>query len=315
VAATAILLVTGCGEQRERTAANAALVPKRPGASPSPAAANAPVATTPKPTSVAGPAQLPRGGRRLFPNYRIVAYYGAAQTPALGVLGQTSPDEAARRLKQRAKAYEGDGRPVMPAFELIVTIANAHPGPGGMYRTRTPHDTIRRYLAAARRHRALLLLDVQPGRADFFTEVKYYEPLLREPDVGLALDPEWSMGAGGVPGERIGSTNAATINRISGWLDGIVQRHRLPQKLFVVHQFTHSMVRDKQRVVPRKGLATTFHIDGFGGQSIKKRKYDQLKSTRRWHNGFKLFLKADTKMMSPGQVMALRPRPDLVTYQ
>jgi hypothetical protein len=312
VATIASLLVTGCGEQPAQVAASPRPVVPTSASS----TTGTPATTTSTPTSVASvTAQLPRGGRRLFPDYRVVAYYGAAQTPALGVLGHTSPDEAAKRLKQRAKAYERRGRPVMPAFELIVTIANAHPGPSGMYRTRTPHDVIRRYLAAARRHKALLLLDVQPGRADFFTEVRYYEPLLREPDVGLALDPEWSMGPTGVPGRRIGSTNAATINRVSAWLDGIVQRHRLPQKLFVVHQFTYSMVRDKQRVVPRKGLATTFHIDGFGGQSIKKRKYDQLKSTRRWHNGFKLFLKADTRMMAPHQVMAMRPQPDLVTYQ
>jgi hypothetical protein len=311
-AAMAGLIGAGCGGPDPP--------PATPGAAP-PATS----ATTTGPEPAAGAAKragevprrarLPGGGRRVFPDHRVVAYYGAAQTPLLGVLGETAPEVAARRLRQRARGYERADRPVMPAFELIATIANAQPGPSGLYRTRTPHETIRRYLEVARRHQALLLLDVQPGRGDFLTEVRFYEPLLREPDVSLAIDPEWSMGSRGVPGERIGSTDAATINRVSAWLDDLVRRHDLPQKLLVVHQFTQSMVRDKEKVAPRKGLAITFHIDGFGVQEDKKRKYDLLAGDRRWHNGFKLFLDEDTGLMTPDQVMRLRPAPDLITYQ
>jgi hypothetical protein len=307
VAALAGLLLTGCGLPH----------PKLPGGPQQggPAAPAAAPAVPKRVGEVPPPPRLPGGGRRLFPDYRVVAYYGAALSPLLGVLGTTTPDVAAQRLKERARPYAKAGRPIMPAFELIVTIANGHPGPSGLYRTRTPHETIQRYLDVARENDALLLLDVQPGRGDFFEEVRFYEPLLREPDVGLALDPEWSMGARGVPGQTIGSTDAATINRVSAWLDELVQRDGLPQKLFVIHQFTHGMVRDKPKVATRKGLAVTFHIDGFGGQEDKKRKYDLLSADGRWHNGFKLFLKSDTNMMTADQVMRLKPRPDLITYQ
>ena len=53
---------------------------------------------------------------------------------------------------------------------------------------------IRRYLRAARKHDALLLLDIQPGRTSFAAEVARLDRYLREPDVGLALDPEWHVG-------------------------------------------------------------------------------------------------------------------------
>ena len=43
-------------------------------------------------------AQLPRGGRQLLPDRRIVAYYGAPQDKELGALGIGTPDGAARRL-------------------------------------------------------------------------------------------------------------------------------------------------------------------------------------------------------------------------
>jgi hypothetical protein len=75
--------------------------------------------------------------------------------------------------------------------------------------------------------------------------------------------------------------------------------------------------RGSRRLLLAAALAglITFHIDGFGGQEDKKRKYDLLAGDRGWHNGFKLFLEADIGMMTPDQVMRLKPRPDLITYQ
>src|SRR5262252_7474570 len=43
-------------------------------------------------------AELPLGGRTIFPKFRVVAFYGAPQSHALGALGIGSPDHAARRL-------------------------------------------------------------------------------------------------------------------------------------------------------------------------------------------------------------------------
>lgn len=281
-----------------------------PAAAPASHAARATAAPTASPRP-----QLPRGGRRIFPRHRVVAFYGAAGGGALGVLGAGTPDEAARRLSRQARAYETPSRPVLPAFELIVTVAQASPGPDGDYSAPTPPATIRRYLAAARRARALLLLDVQPGRAPFLPEVRRYERFLRQPDVGLALDPEWSMRPGQVPAKTIGSTDARTINRVSAYLDGLVRRGRLPQKLLVVHQFTSAMVRDRGRVRPRAGLAITFHVDGFGSRAAKRSKYALLHGRPPFHSGFKLFYRQDVAMLHPAEVLRLRPAPDLVTYQ
>src|SRR5215211_3862621 len=44
------------------------------------------------------PAELPRGGRSILPEFRVVAYYGAAQDKQLGALGVGSPAQAARKL-------------------------------------------------------------------------------------------------------------------------------------------------------------------------------------------------------------------------
>ena len=112
-----------------------------------------------------------------------------------------------------ARPYNRPGRPALPAFELISTIVHRTPGEDGKFSTRQKPEVIDRYLREARKHRALLILDIQPGRASFLDEVRALRPWLEQPDVSLALDPEWSMKEGEIPGQSIGSTNAADRQR------------------------------------------------------------------------------------------------------
>jgi hypothetical protein len=261
------------------------------------------------------PPELPRGGNSVLPEHRVVAFYGAPQSRELGALGIGSPDVAARRLARQARAYRRANRPELPALELIAVIANAHAGADGMYRARQPDKVIRRYLRAARRAKVLLLLDIQPGRSDFFTETTRLEKWLKEPDVGLALDPEWRVTAGQVPGQVIGQVSSREVNATSAWLDQLTERERLPEKLFVIHQFTDDMV-DHTRLKKRDNLATVLNVDGFGDQGIKKAKYHRFaRQARKFHPGFKLFFEEDTNLMTPRQVMRMRPRPDLIVYE
>lgn len=271
------------------------------------------VPTVPKPLVP----QLPGGGRTIFPGKRVVAFYGAPQSERLGVLGIGSPERAAKHLKRVVSAYTTPARPVLPAFELISTIANAHPGDDGMYRTHQPDSTIERYLLAARKAKALLLLDVQPGRGDFLSEAQRLERWLLEPDVGLALDPEWHVGDGEVPGRTIGSVTAEQVNEVAQYVSDLVGKHDLPQKLFVIHQFTEGMIQDKERVARPPGLAMTMNVDGFGNPANKISKYEEFTSseTASFHNGFKLFFEEDTDLMTHKDVLALRPAPDLVVYE
>jgi hypothetical protein len=262
------------------------------------------------------PDGLPRGGRRVFPEFRVVAFYGAPQNRELGALGIGTPDQAGRRLARAARPYGKRTRPVLPAMELIATIAQAAPGADGRYSYRQPRRVIDRYLNAARAAKALLILDIQPGRADFMEDVRALRPYLEQPDVSLALDPEWHVGRDEIPGKTIGSTNAATVNAIARWLEGIVAHGRLPQKLLVVHQFTPDMIRDRQRLTPRPGVALTVNVDGFGWRAVKIAKYHEF--ARRGdaiRDGIKLFYEEDTDLLSPGAVLDLLPRPDLVVYE
>jgi hypothetical protein len=258
---------------------------------------------------------LPRGDRKLLPKWRVVAYYGGANGPALGVLGSGSPDAVWPRLAREAARWSSPGHPVLPAYELIAVVANAGPGPDGRYRSRESSRNIQRYLDSARRHKALLVLDIQPGRSDFPTEARRLERWLVEPDVALAIDPEWRMGPGEVPGQKIGSVAAAEVNAVSAWLDTLTARHKLPQKLLLVHQFTTNMIKSKPAVRARPNLAIVFNMDGFGHQAAKLAKYRMLAADRRFALGFKLFYRQDIDLFTASELLAVRPPPTVLEYQ
>jgi hypothetical protein len=260
---------------------------------------------------------LPRGGRRIFPEFRVVAFYGAPQDEQLGELGVGTPKQAARKLVRQATPYGRRTRPVLPAMELIASVASHAPGDDGLYRTQQSPRVINRYLHAARRIKALLVLDIQPGHADFLSEAQRLAPWLGQPDVGIALDPEWHT-PGAVPGTQIGSVTAEEINRVSDFVAGIVRARKLPEKLLLVHQFTDGMIKDKDRVLARPGLAITFNVDGFGDRPNKLAKYASFTAQTRgrpFDDGYKLFYHEDTNLMAPADVMRMRPRPDLIVYE
>ena len=260
--------------------------------------------------------QLPFGGRTILPGHRIVAYYGAAQTPDMGILGHAPPDEIAPRLLRQARAYVPYGSRVAPAFELIATIAQQSPGADGTYSMSTDAKTIARYLQAVRAFHGLLILDIQPGRGSFLREARRYEPFLRKPDVELALDSEWSMEPTQVPAEVIGGTTGAVVNGVSSYLSSLVRRYNLPQKLLVVHEFAPFMVEHRNSIVDPPNVAIVFHVDGFGSRAAKLSKYRILSQNRgKAFMGIKLFYTQDIDMFAASEVMKLRPQPALVTYQ
>jgi hypothetical protein len=245
-----------------------------------------------------------------------VAFYGNPRDPKLGTLGIGTPAQAGRRLLRQARAYARRTRPVLPAMELIATVATAAPGPSGLYRDRMPRAVIDRYLKAARAIDGLLILDIQPGRGEFGPEIERLRPWLRQPDVGLALDPEWHVGPTGLPGRQIGSTDADVINAAAAYLSDIVRRHRLPEKVLLVHRFTDNMISREERLAPAPGVRTVINIDGFGGREVKVAKYhDFAGRNRALDTGFKVFYRQDTPVLTPRAVLRLHPPPDVVNYQ
>jgi hypothetical protein len=254
-----------------------------------PMAATVTPSATPVPRPRTQPAQLPRGGRQIFPTHQLVAFVGAPGSPALGPL-DSQLDERARRLERLGASYQ-DGRKLLPVLELIVVTAQGAPGRDGKYRSRIDPGQIDRYLAIARKYKMLLMLDIQPGQAKPLAEARRFERWLRLPDVGLAVDPEWEVGAGQVPGRVFGRTTSAELNSIGAYLSMLVTKYRLPEKLFVFHQLSKPIVRDQASLRTHAGVATVKSVDGIGTRAQKLATYRGLttKLPPGIHSGFKLF--------------------------
>ncbi len=261
-------------------------------------------------------AALPGGATSIFGDGRfLVAYYGTAQTGALGVLGETSPEQMVKRVRRAAAPFARRKQPVQVVFELIVSIADRYAGNGGDFSHDIPRREVQKYIDAAHEHDALLLLDLQPGRTDFLSTAKRWAWALKDPYVGLALDPEWRMGRHGVPGTRIGSVGAGEVNRVSAWLRDLVARSSLPQKLFVLHQFRTDMIQDIGSIEPRRGVVMVQHVDGFGTPGQKLDTFHHVARPRQFFMGFKLFYDEDIRRMSAADVRRINPRVRFVSFQ
>jgi hypothetical protein len=263
--------------------------------------------------------QLPGGGQVLFPMRRLVAIYGHPGTSALGALGeQDLPASITRAEKLAARYRRFSAVPVIPAFEIIATVAEGSPGSDGSYSYQTPLALLRPWVMRASSAGMYVVLDLQAGRASLLTQAKSYAPLLKLPDVGLALDPEWKLRPRQRPLRQIGSVTASEVNSVSNWLAGLTAQYHLPQKLLVLHQFRLSMLGSESSIDTRHDeLAIVIHMDGQGTPAEKEKTWQAVTGAAPPHVffGWKNFYTKDHPMLTPRQTMARTPQPVMISYQ
>lgn len=314
--------LVGCAAQPVAPGQPAASTPPPQSVGPSVPWGSSPGGETEQTSATPSPTQgeLPRGGREIFPRYRLFGYSGYPGAEALGRLGIGNIDDRMVEMEKRGQPYRA-GRELMPVMELIATIVHGSPGKDGMYRTRVDDAIISDWLATARKHKAILLLNIQPGRADFLDELKYFEKWLKEPDVGVALDPEWAVDAGQRPGRVFGNTSGKELNECAEYVAKIVADNDLPEKVFLYHQLHLNIVKGENVLVEHPGVVLVKSIDGIGSPSMKVETYDAIvnKTPKYVHLGFKLFYVEDSRgkweLMTPSQVMALTPQPEYVLFE
>jgi hypothetical protein len=261
-----------------------------------------------------GTGQEGEGGQGdLFPDDRVVAYYGAPQMGAT-IVGRKSVQGAKKGLRQQARPYEGEGREVVLGFDLVAVLATADSGGDGKYRSRQSNRAIGEYLRAAEALNGRLILDIQPGQSTFINEVRALREWLVRPNVDIALDPEWNVGPHGRPGHTVGSVNAKTLNRVSAYMSNLVERESLPQKALVIHQFRDGSVKKRKDIKQPEGVDVVLNFDGIGGAAAKKAGYARL-TREDLFAGFSLFYRLDSGLMKPSEILRLEPEPDFLLYQ
>lgn len=264
-------------------------------------------------------AELPGGGQLVFPGRHMIATYGHPGAPVLGVMGEETPEEAVAHAESLVEEYQGlTGDKVIPAFEIIASVAQASPGPRGDYTEPAPVETLKPYVDAMTEAGGYVIIDLQPGRADFVEQAKFYEELLKKPNVGLALDPEWKLTPDGLPNVAVGHVQAEEVNRVVDYLADLTAENSLPQKVLMLHQFQLQMLRDRETIdVSRPELAIVLHADGHGTPEQKFETWNVMRQGIQpeifmaWKN----FIDEDQPMFTPEQTMDIEPRPWIVTYQ
>lgn len=264
--------------------------------------------------------ELPGGGQLVFDSKRYIALYGSPVTPALGLLGEQDVEATIARAAQFARLYQPlTEDTTVPALEIIVTVASNSAGDDGNYSNEWDSSTFVPLIEAAAAAGQYVVLDFQPGRSTFLSQVQQYEDLLAYPNVGIALDPEWRLTDDQVHLEQIGSVSAAEINEVVTYLADFVRERTLPQKVIVLHQFQLRMITDRQALdMSRSEVALLIHADGLGSQGAKQATWRTLHegAPEGIHWGWKNFVDEDRPMLTPEQTYAdVDPVPDFVSYQ
>ncbi|MEX1184129.1 MAG: hypothetical protein WEF86_12935 [Gemmatimonadota bacterium] len=274
-------------------------------------------------TSMGWPVDMPPAlSGSLLPERRIVCYYGNPNSTRMGALGEYPKDEMLRRLKLQTDEWRAadPATPVEPCLHMVAVVAQGEPGTTGHYRSIMRDVDVQKVYEWSREIDGTFIVDMQVGTDDLRNILPRFDWILRNPDVHLAVDPEFYMKGGHKPGTKIGTMDAADINYAADHLANLVREHGLPPKVLVIHRFTRGMVTNSQDIRLRPEVQVVMHMDGWGAPWLKRDSYkDYVVREPVQYTGFKLFYHNDTKagdpLMSAADVLRLEPKPVYIQYQ
>jgi hypothetical protein len=254
----------------------------------------------------------------ILPDNRILAFYGFPGNPEMGVLGEYDMERLLELLREQAAEYEeaDPSHPVIIAFEVIASVAQQFPQNDGSYLLDTPSDVLNEYADFTRENGLLLILDAQIGYRTVEQDVTGLRPWLMQEHVHLAIDPEFAMDDGQIPGKQIGSIDATDVQWAQQYLIDLAAEAGVGPKVLIVHQFIETMITNKDQIVPMRGVQVVIDADGWGPPDQKRATYDFVnRATHVEYAGIKLFYNLDNPLMTPDDVLALDPVPLYVMYQ
>jgi len=272
-------------------------------------------ASLPGMPTVAAQSSLSQG---LLPDNRLLLYYGFPQNPNMGILGEYEPDELFAKLQAEGENYKAadSSRPWKLGFELIASVAQGSPQSDNSYVADTDKKWLDLYTEFTAKNDMVLFLDVQMGFKKPKEDYEGLEPWLSEPHVHLGIDPEFHMRGDERPGVDIGQIDGSDVTEAQNWLVDLAKKKNLPRKTLIVHQFHYSMIENKDTIKPVDGVDLVIDEDGFGPPDMKRGTYEVVITEEPIeYNGIKLFYKQDDPLMTPEEVLALDPSPDVVIYQ
>jgi hypothetical protein len=301
------------------------------------------VVIAPTPTMIPTPTPKPFNPNvgAILPTHRVVAFYAIPGAEATGPAYQLTATMLSK-LRTQAAAYQqlDPLHPVQPGIDLVASVPDGFPGPEGTYSHHLDPATIQAYIDFCQQNNLILFLDLDFGLAPVMQEVNFFLPYLeRYSFVQLAVDPEWMFPRhDGIPGINLSNVRASDLNPIIQAVAEIPMKYHVPRKILLIHQYRSdgdglanpynagvAEIADKRHLLNDARVDVVIHIDSVGGykgdQADKTFQYDNWvgQDMQKYHNfrygGFKMFYHLEAKtLMTPQQVLALKPPPMLVTY-
>jgi hypothetical protein len=261
----------------------------------------------------------------ILPGKRIVAFYGNPHSKKMGVLGEYPEQEMLSMLDKEVQRWRtADPKvPVIPAIHLVTVVAQGSAGPDGGWRRRETSQMIERAYNWAKSKNGIFFVDIQAGHSTLQVELPLLLKYLERPDVHLGVDPEFYMHykrEGLRPSSKVGQMMASDINYAIQTLDKLVAEKKLPPKILVVHRFRADMVPDPENIRPTPRVQVVMDMDGWGPPWLKFDSYrDYIVARPVQYTGFKLFFHNDLRgkdpLITPDELLCLRPRPLYIQYQ
>jgi len=266
-----------------------------------------------------------------YRNQLIVAYYGRPGTSKLGVLGKYPIPTLIKKVRQQAAHYAkiSGNSSVVPAFDIVHTMATIDPGAKRDYLIPLSQKRTMQYIRAANQEGFAVFLDHQLGKKTPLQAVQPLLKYLRYPNVHIAIDPEFAVHGRNIrPGKVIGHISGEDINQVQEAMHRYMQKHGIHEKkMLLVHMFRKSMVRHKELIKHYADIKPIMHLDGHGAPGLKVGIYNGIYTphlAKRFAGGFKLFFNEDKpRLMTPRQVLGLastqgrkiKRAPQFISYQ
>jgi hypothetical protein len=295
--------------------------------------------TTLKPTLTPTPFDPNLGA--VLPTHRVVAFYAIPNAATTGPAYKlTSSMLSALQAQGHAYQQLDPAHPVQLGIDLVASVPDGSPGPENTYSHHLDASTIQSYIDFCRKNNLILFLDLDFGLASIQSEVNFFLPYLEHYSfVQMAIDPEWMFPRhNGIPGIDLSNVRASDLNPVIETLARLPMHYHVPRKILLIHQYRGdgdslkdpyraglAEIADKRDLVNDPRVDVVIHVDSVGGfvgnQAEKTGQYNSWvgQDMRKYRNfrygGFKMFYHIEAKtLMTPRQVLALKPPPMIVTY-
>ncbi len=334
LALSAILIVVGITMTRTSLVSSGA-------SSSTPGSTKPHALATSAPTPTLTPVFDPSVGA-ILPSHRVIAFYAVPGAEPTGPAFELS-DAMLNKLTQQGAAYQqlDPAHPVQLGVDLVVSVPDGDPGPSHNYSHHVDADTIQAYIDFCETHNLLLFLDLNFGQAPVMPEVNFFLPYLEKYTfVHMAIDPEWMFPRrDGIPGTNLSNVRASDLNPIIQAVGDIPMKYHVPRKILIIHEYRPSgdytanptdagqaEIADKRNLQLDTRVDVVIHVDSVGGYvgdiNDKIQQYknwvqeDMIRYANFQYGGFKLFyhIEAKTRLMTPAEVLAMKPAPLVVTY-